>query len=106
MHRWLVIGGLILQVLPVMAAEVVQRFDTDGDGHIDQWEYYESGALTRLEADRNHDQRVDHWVMYHQGKAMQAEFDTNGSGAADQREFYNANGELQRAASDRDGGPV
>ena len=40
---WLVALGLL-----VSAAEVVQRFDTNADGQIDQWEYYEADALTRV----------------------------------------------------------
>ena len=94
---------LMALCLPVSAAETVQRFDTNGDGQIDQWEYYEADALTRLEKDRDYDERVDHWVTYRDGKAVQAEFDTNGSGKADQREFYDADGALQRVASDEDG---
>ena len=85
--------------LTVNAQETVQRFDTNADGQIDQWEYDEADALTRLEKDRDDDRRVDHWLTYQDGKAVQAEFDTNGSGAADQREFYDAEGALARMTS-------
>ena len=81
----------------------VHRFDTNGDAQIDQWEYYDSGVLARLEKDRDYDRRVDHWVTYQDGKAVQAEFDTNGSGTVDQREFYDADGILQRVINDQDG---
>jgi hypothetical protein len=94
---------LMALCLPVNAAEVVQRFDTNGDGQIDQWEYYEADVLTRLEKDRDYDERVDHWVTYQDGKAVRAEFDTNGSGKADQHEFYDADGALQLVTSDEDG---
>ena len=83
---------LLMLCLTVNAQETVQRFDTNADGQIDQWEYYEADALTRLEKDRDYDQRVGHWVTYQDGKAVQAEFGTNGSGTADQREFYDAEG--------------
>ena len=99
----LAVVWLLALCLPAIAAETVQRFDTNADGQIDQWEYYEADALTRLEKDRDYDQRVDHWVTYRDGKAVQAEFDTNGSGTADQREFYDAEGALQRVTSDEDG---
>ena len=99
----LVVVWLLALCLTVNAQETVQRFDTNADGQIDQWEYYESDALARLEKDRDYDQRVDHWVIYQEGKAVQAEFDTNGSGTADQREFYDADGALQRVTSDEDG---
>ena len=99
----LAVVWLLTLCLPVTAQETVQRFDTNADGQIDQWEYYEAGALTRLEKDRDYDQRVDHWVTYQDGKSVQAEFDTNGSGTADQREFYNAEGALMRVTSDEDG---
>ena len=99
----LAVVWLLALCLTVNAQETVQRFDTNADGQIDQWEYYEADALTRLEKDRDYDQRVDHWVTYQDGKAVQAEFDTNGSGTADQREFYDAEGALTRVTSDEDG---
>ena len=103
MHIVLAVVWLLALCLPTMAAETVQRFDTNGDIKIDQWEYYEADALTRLEKDRDYDQRVDHWVTYQDGNMVKAQFDTNGSGAADQREFYGADGALQRMTSDEDG---
>ena len=45
---------LLALCLPVGAAETVQRFDTNADGQIDQWEYYDGDALTRLEKDRDY----------------------------------------------------
>ena len=46
MHIVLAVVWLLALCLPTMAAETaetVQRFDTNVDGQIDQWEYYEAG---------------------------------------------------------------
>ena len=37
---------LLALCLPLGAAETVQRFDTNAEGQIDQWEFYEKDALT------------------------------------------------------------
>ena len=42
---------LVALRLLVSAAEVVQRLDTNADGQIDQWEYYEADVLTRVTGD-------------------------------------------------------
>ena len=47
----LTVVWLVALRLLVSAAEVVQRFDTNADGQIDQWEYYEADALARVTGD-------------------------------------------------------
>ena len=71
----LAVVWLLTLCLMVNAQEPVQRFDTNADGQIDQGEYYEADALTRLEKYRDYDQR----------------------------EFYDAKGALTRVTSNEDG---
>ena len=98
-----VIGFLLLVIWSMSTTAEVRRFDTDGDGMIDQWEYYTGTRLFRLEADRNHDGRVDQWITYRRGQPEKAEFDSNGDGKIEQREFYDEQGELKSVEADRDG---
>ena len=55
----LVVVWLLSLCLTVNAQETVQRFDTNADGRIDQWEYYEADALTRVTSDTDGDGTVD-----------------------------------------------
>jgi antitoxin component YwqK of YwqJK toxin-antitoxin module len=105
-HRTsLIVLGCMLLVTTSFAGtgEEVRRFDHTNDGKRDQWEYYRDGALLRVEVDWNHDRRADEWTFYENGKLVWTEFDTNGDGQVNQREFYNAQGQMERVAVDRDG---
>ena len=62
------LGLIMLCLLTTAAEEVPQRFDTDGDGRFDLWQYYVEDTLTRLEKDRDFDGRVDFWVTYEDGE--------------------------------------
>ena len=55
----LVVVWLLSLCLTANAQETVQRFDTNADGRIDQWEYYEADALTRVTSDTDGDGNVD-----------------------------------------------
>ena len=55
----LVVVWLLGPCLTVNAQETVQRFDTNADGQIDQWEYYEADALARVTSDEDGDGNVD-----------------------------------------------
>jgi hypothetical protein len=35
--------------------------DSNNDGKVDYWEYYEGGTLDRIGYDNDGDGRVDHW---------------------------------------------
>jgi hypothetical protein len=97
---------LALVAWPVHAAEELRSFDRNRDGEIDQWEYYSGSALIRVEIDRDLDGRVDEWIFDEQGTPSRTEFDTTGNGKATQREFYDAQGQVQRLEVDRDGDEV
>jgi antitoxin component YwqK of YwqJK toxin-antitoxin module len=111
------------------ARPVRSRIDTDEDGKIDRWEYYdEKGALVKVGFSRRNDgkpdawayaapdgklqrvdvsstgdeRKIDRWEHYEGGVLVRAEEDTNGDGRADKWETYEA-GALETAAFDENG---
>jgi hypothetical protein len=74
--------------LLIYRAGVLTRgeFDTDGNGQIDQWLFYDAeGTLIRAEYDQNGDSRADQWEYFAAGsqKPYKVERDTKGDGKAD-----------------------
>src|ERR687891_352337 len=54
MTRYIVLSCVLaLAAWPVHAAEGLRSFDRNGDGKIDQWEYYSGSTLIRVEIDRD-----------------------------------------------------
>ena len=84
-------------------AEEVRRFDNNRDGKTDHWEYYRDGVLLRVEVDRNQDGRADEATFDEQEKPIRAEFDTDGDGKVNQRQFYDAQGDVEHVEVDRNG---
>ncbi len=73
--------------------------DTNKDGVIDRWEYYDTkGQLDRLGASSRGDGVVDTWLR-ESGSDRQVETSTARDGAIDRREFYR-NGVLVRTETD------
>jgi hypothetical protein len=80
--------------------------DTNGDGVVDRWEYYDgSGALLRIGGSTEDDGREDTWVRS-TGEERHVEIATGRDGFVDRREVYRGE-RLVRAESDsnRDGLP-
>jgi hypothetical protein len=111
------------------ARPVRSRIDTDEDGEIDRWEYYDEkgallkvgfsrrnegkpdawayaaadGKLQRVEVSSTADERkIDRWEYYEGGAVVRTEEDTNGDGRPDKWETYEA-GALKTAAFDENG---
>ena len=38
-----------------------EELDTNGDGKVDQWQYFEGGKLDRIGYDTSGSGKVDHW---------------------------------------------
>jgi len=60
------------------------KIDRNYDGVIDRVEVYNSnGSIIRVEADSNADGKIDEWVYYEANKPVRAEKDTNKDGKPD-----------------------
>jgi hypothetical protein len=62
--------------------------DTDFDGKMDNWRYYENGQLRVDQMDSNADGRIDVWVHVLKGKIIRIEKDTTGDGKPDTANEY------------------
>lgn len=102
--------------------------DTDGDGRIDRWEYYdqakrlvkvgfslggdgvldawayrdEAGELAKIEVSTRRDGTVDRWEYYEKGRLARVEEDTTHDGRVDRWSYYE-DGILMSTAVDADG---
>jgi hypothetical protein len=57
--------------------------DTDFDGKMDNWRYYDNGQLRIDQMDSNADGKIDVWVHVLKGKIILIEKDTTGDGKPD-----------------------
>lgn len=65
--------------------------DTNKDGLIDRWEYYDAaGALERLGGSSQGDGVEDTW-LYRSGSDVRIEISTRGNRTVDRREYYREN---------------
>lgn len=81
------------------------RVDTDGDGRIDRWEYYDDkGAIAKVGFSRKKDGKEDAWAFSGpDGKLQRIEISSTGDPKKiDRREYYDASG-LARAEDDTNG---
>jgi len=80
------------------------KVDRNYDGVPERIEYYdEKGVITRVEGDTNADGKMDEWVYYENGIAVKGEKDLNGDGKPDTTMFYDAKGAITRTESDSNG---
>ena len=49
------------------------ELDSDGDGHMDRFQYYEDEQVTRVESDTNLNGRIDTWEYYQKGQIVRLE---------------------------------
>lgn len=57
--------------------------DTDYNGRMDNWRFYEDGRLVMDQMDSNGDGHVDYWFYVDRGRIYKIEKDTNHDGTAD-----------------------
>jgi hypothetical protein len=83
MRHFLILSGMLLFiVLRVHCAEELRRFDNNGDGRTDQWEYYSDGVLIRVESDRHYNDRADEMNGYFTSRAKSSETTSTQIGTA------------------------
>jgi antitoxin component YwqK of YwqJK toxin-antitoxin module len=82
----------------VARIEISSTYD---ENKIDRWEYFEKGALARVEEDTDGDGKVDKWETYADGALTTASLDENKDGKPDRRLTY-ANGALVLIESEPD----
>ena len=77
------------------------EFDSDDDGKVDVWNYYENGKLIRQNADKNGDEKADIFIYLQQGNVIRVEADRDGDGFFELTEKYE-NGRLTLQTIDSD----
>ena len=81
---------------------VMDAYDFDFDGRIDQINFYEKGSVIRKEKDLNSDGKTDLWIFYEQGKIVRKERDSDGNEKPDYWEYWE-DGHVSRIGEDLDG---
>ena len=84
---------------------LIQRVevDSDADGKVDEWVYYEKGVAVKGEKDLNKDGKADTAMIYDvKGVIIRTEADANGDGRIDEWVFY-TNGVPVKAEKDING---
>jgi hypothetical protein len=66
----------------------IEISSTGDERKIDRWEFYDHGALARVEEDTDGDGRVDRWETYEDGTLKTASLDGDGDGRPDRRLTY------------------
>lgn len=69
-------------------------------------EFYEGGALVRVEEDTDLDGRVDKWERYGDGRLASLDLDPSGVGHPTRRFVYGPGGEVERVETDTNGDGV
>jgi hypothetical protein len=91
---------------PIERATITRAEETGGPGKtIVRSEFYEKGALARVEEDTDGDGRVNKWERHAAGRLVELELDMQGRGFPDRRLIY-ARGGVERVEADPDGDGV
>ena len=78
--------------------------DTDTDGRVDMWVWFEGGKeISEVAYDRDSDGRADEWERYEKARLVERRRDTNGDASPDQWSLYGEEGELVETSRDTDG---
>ena len=81
---------------------VCREMDRNGDGRYDVARHYNAkGEPTYEETDSDHDGRVDTWIYFQNGKVGEKQRDTNLDGEADETVNFNELGQISRIRRDR-----
>lgn len=76
------------------------KYDSDGDGEVDNWTYMDGTMVLRTEFDTNHDGKVDRWQYYRSdGKIEKIGLSTKIAGQADQWVYLEPDGAISRIES-------
>ena len=77
------------------------KIDRNYDGVAERTEIYdEKGLVQRVEADSNNDGKIDEWVYYEKGVAVKGEKDLNKDAKADTAMIYDTKGVIIRTETD------
>lgn len=68
--------------------QFMDAYDFDFDGHVDQVNFYEHGAVVQKAKDLDGDGVSDSWTYLENGKVVRKERDANGDGKVDYWEFW------------------
>jgi hypothetical protein len=80
------------------------KVDRNYDGVVDRIEIYDDkGAIIRVESDTNADGKIDEWVYYEGGAPVKGEKDLNGDGNPDTTLIYDVKGIIIRSEADANG---
>ncbi|MBU0548690.1 MAG: hypothetical protein KJ710_02965 [Candidatus Omnitrophica bacterium] len=80
------------------------KVDRNYDGVVDRIEIYNAkGVIIRNESDTNSDGKIDEWIYYEVGVPIKGEKDINGDGNPDTTLIYDVKGMIIRGESDANG---
>ena len=80
------------------------KYDSDGDGQIDNWTYMDGAKVLRTEVDTNHDGKVDRWQYYGaEGKIEKIGLSTKIDGQPDRWIYLGPDGAIERIESSPNG---
>src|SRR3989442_626678 len=68
------------------------KYDANGDGKVNRFEYYEKDVLVRAEEDSDEDGQIDKWETYEGARLASVAFDSSHRGTPDRRLVYGADG--------------
>lgn len=78
--------------------------DRNSDGKPDRFEHYDAqGVIQKVELDTDGDGKVDEWIFYEKGVAVRGEKDVNKDGKPESKLFYDEKGILVRTETDSTG---
>jgi len=80
------------------------KVDRNYDGIAERIEFYDdNGSIMRVEVDSDADGKIDEWVYYEKGVAVKGEKDLNKDGKADTSMIYDVKGVIIRTETDVNG---
>jgi hypothetical protein len=71
------------------------EISTKRDGKVQRTEFFEKGAIVRVEEDTDDNGAVDKWESYASGALRSVSFDTDGTGRPTRRLIYGADGAMR-----------
>ena len=80
---------------------LTKQIDTNADGSLDVFKFYDEGTITSKEVDKNFDGETDIWKSYTNGILSEMEKDIDFDGTIDQIEYVSFDGDIATVLRDK-----